>query len=66
MELYTLTREWRVAFGQFNSAEIKQMESEGWKVESVVYLKQQLPKRKKPRQSPKQVAVNKNGIPILQ
>lgn len=66
MQLYTLARGWRIAFGHFNSSEIKQMQSEGWKVESVVYLKQQFPKQKNLRQAPKQVAVNKHGIPILQ
>lgn len=66
MQLYTLARGWRIAFGHFNLAEIKQMKYEGWKVESVVYLKPQMPKQRKPRQVPKQVAVNKHGIPIRQ
>lgn len=66
MELYTLVKGWRIAFGHFNSTEIKQMRYEGWKVESVVYLKQHMPKRKKTRQVPKQVAFNKNGIRVMQ
>jgi len=65
MELYTLTRGWRVAFGHFNLDEIEQMQYEGWKVESLVYLRQQLPKQNKPRQAPKKVAVNKHGIPVM-
>ncbi|MEQ6355945.1 hypothetical protein ABNX05_15045 [Lysinibacillus sp. M3] len=66
MEPYTLAKGWRIAFGHFNSAEIEQMRYEGWKVESVVYLKQHLPKRKKTRQAPKLVVFNKNGIRVMQ
>lgn len=66
MELYTLTKGWRVAFGHFNLAEIEQMRREGWRVESVVYLQQKMPKQRKHKKIPKKVAVNKHGIPVQQ
>lgn len=66
MELYTLTKGWRVAFGHFNLAEIEQMRHEGWRIESKVYLQQKMPKQRKPMKVPRKVAVNKHGIPVQQ
>lgn len=67
MNLFTLSKGRRIAFGHFRAAEIDEMQLEGWKVESVVYLKRHLPKRRrKPKRVLKQVAVNKHGIPIRQ
>lgn len=68
MNLFTLSKGRRIAFGHFKSAEITQMETEGWKVESAVYLKAPVVKKRKPliNHVSKQVGVNKNGIPIVQ
>lgn len=66
MELYTLTKGWRVAFGHFNLAEIEQMRREGRGVESVVSLQQKMPKQRRRMKVPKKVAVNKHGIPVQQ
>ena len=67
MIVFTLTKGFRVAFGHFNSNEIVQMESESWRVESVVELKFKMPQTKKKRApTTKRLGVNKNGIPVMQ
>ena len=68
MNVFTLAKGRRIAFGHFKSAEITQKELEGWKVESVVYLKRP-PKQQQKRRSNhvrKSAGLNKNGIPIMQ
>ena len=61
MNVFTLTKGFRVAFGHFNAEEIVQMKTEGWRIESVVELKFKMPSVRK-----KQIGVNKNGIPVMQ
>lgn len=61
MNVFTLTKGFRVAFGHFNDEEILQMQFEGWRVECGIELKFSMPPARK-----KQIGVNKNGIPVVQ
>ena len=68
MIVWTLYRGEFVAFGEFNSEELRQMKTEGWRIAYSVDLAPNYIKLKKRNRhvQGKVVGVNKNGIRVMQ